>query len=135
MKDKIEAAEMEKRRLQDEMEELQRQVALCQLCGTICTEESHAKKLREVQSNKRKRDGLLSMLGKRGRQSSLRSFFNKESRKNEAGFDRPNLIQTTISFVATQTIKQASQQSDGESDFSAYNRMALAEYNKERERD
>ena len=75
------------------------------------------------------------MLGKRGRQSSLRSFFNKESRKNEAGFDKPNLIQTTISFVATQTVKQASQQSDGESDFSEYNRMALAEYNKERERD
>ena len=79
--------------LEQELDDLKREVALCQLCGTICTEESHAQKFKAVMGNNRKQEDYIRHLGKRERQTSLRSFFNKQSRKNEAGFDRPELVQ------------------------------------------
>ena len=94
--------------MEEERDDLRREVALCPLCGLICSEQEHAAKLREVLKSKSKKEDYFRRLGKRERQTSIRSFITKESRRNEGGFDRPELVQQTISFQVTQTNKVVS---------------------------
>jgi hypothetical protein len=121
--------------LEEELDELRREVAICQLCGLICSKQGHAAKYREVMQSKSKQADYFRRLGKRERQTSIRSFITKESRRNEGGFDRPELVQQTISFQVTQTSMVASQRSNSSSEFSEYNRIARAQYMEQLARD
>ena len=121
--------------LEEERDELRREVAICQLCGLICSKQGHAAKYREVMQSKSKQADYFRRLGKRERQTSIRSFITKESRRNEGGFDRPELVQQTISFQVTQTSMVASQRSNSSSEFSEYNRIARAQYMEQLARD
>ena len=52
-------------------EYLQRELAICLVCGKICTKDSHRKKVSEIISNKKKRDDFFNRLKKNEKQSTL----------------------------------------------------------------
>ena len=114
--------------LEEELDELRREVAICQLCGLISSKQGHAAKYREVMQSKSKQADYFRRLGKRERQTSIRSFITKESRRNEGGFDRPELVQQTISFQVTQTKKVVSSPARAESDSSMFSKMTHEEF-------
>ena len=71
---------------------------------------------------------LYRRLGRRERQTSLASLFIKQSHKNEGSFDRPELVQQTLSFQVTEAYRVPAPEPEESDYFADYNREAEAKY-------
>jgi hypothetical protein len=79
-------AKAEISRLKKDNEELRRELAICSVCGCICTLAQHKKNLTGLNKAGPRLDSFLASLGRREKQVTLRAFFNQESQKNAGDF-------------------------------------------------
>ena len=93
--------------LEQENGELRRQLALCALCNHICTPQQHGKRLAELKKDRDSLDNFIHSIGKREKQTHLRTHFLSESKKHEAGFNgQVKLVQHTLEIKTEKTITE-----------------------------
>ena len=93
--------------LKKENEELKRQLALCALCNHMCTPQQHGKRLAELKKDRDSLDNFIHSIGKREKQTHLRTHFLSESKKHEAGFNgQVKLVQHTLEIKTEKTVTE-----------------------------
>ena len=94
--------------MEKENGELKRQLALCTLCNHMCTPQEHGKRFAELKKDRSLLDNFIHSIGRREKQTHLRTHFLSESRKHEAGFNgQVKLVQHKLEIKTEKTITES----------------------------
>jgi DNA repair exonuclease SbcCD ATPase subunit len=111
-KERCQGARAEIARLRKDKEELERELAICPVCGSNCSPGQHRRNLKGLKKGGKKLESFWEGLGKGVKQVTLRTYFNQESQKNVGDFGDKAKVQSTLSFFDSASTKMHSPELD-----------------------